>query len=285
MTLLTVIQTATKELGLPVPTTVINNSDATVKQLLALAEREGKEVRTRWKWPQLNREFTFTLVNNQANYAFNDDYDYQASETHWDRTNKRELFGPMSESEWQVLKSGIATAGINRRYRVKGIADKQIYIDPTPTATDTLVFEYQSANWIRPKTWVTATAFAAGAYCFNDGNWYSTTAGGTTGATAPTHTTGSASDGTVSWIYSSALYETFVADSDISLLDENLLCLGLQWRFRRDKGLEYAELRKDSEAAWSRAATARRGSRVLSLAPKRTSYLITSRNIPDTGYS
>jgi hypothetical protein len=49
--------------------------------------------------------------------------------------------------------------------------------------------------------WATGVAVAAGATRFNAGNMYFTAAGGTTGATAPTHTTGTVSDGTVSWTY------------------------------------------------------------------------------------
>jgi lysophospholipase L1-like esterase len=49
--------------------------------------------------------------------------------------------------------------------------------------------------------WVTGTAYAAGATVSNAGNVYVTIAGGTAGATPPTHITGSASDGTVAWVW------------------------------------------------------------------------------------
>jgi hypothetical protein len=49
--------------------------------------------------------------------------------------------------------------------------------------------------------WVTGKAIAAGSYCFNAGNLYYTAAGGTTGAAAPTVTSGSVSDGTVTWTF------------------------------------------------------------------------------------
>lgn len=48
-------------------------------------------------------------------------------------------------------------------------------------------------------SWITATVYAAGALSLNGGNAYTTAAGGTSGATAPTHTSGSASDGGVIW--------------------------------------------------------------------------------------
>lgn len=287
MTLLSIVETVCKETGLPVPTSVIGNTDATVKQMLAFLEREGKEVRDQWRWPELNREYTWTLVTDQASYAFPDDHDYQIFRSHWDRSNQWELLGPVTEQEWQWIKSGLGTTSPRKRFRIKGVADKQIFIDPTPTSSDngnTLVLEYQSLTWIRPKTWVTSTTFAAGSYCFYNGNIYTTTLGGVTGATAPTHASGSASDGTVSWTYSSDPYETFTADTDVCVLDENRLALGVQWRFRREKGLEWQSFRFDSESSWKRASTSKKGSKVLSLVPTRTGHLISERQLPDTGY-
>lgn len=56
-----------------------------------------------------------------------------------------------------------------------------------------------------PATWTTATVYAPGAVRSNavglNSYVYTTTAGGTSGATAPTHSTGSVSDGGVSWTY------------------------------------------------------------------------------------
>lgn len=49
--------------------------------------------------------------------------------------------------------------------------------------------------------WASGQVVAANTYRINAGKLYATLAGGTTGATAPTHTTGSASDGGVAWVY------------------------------------------------------------------------------------
>lgn len=287
MTILSVIQTVCKELSLTAPSAVVGSTDLTVIQLLAFAEREGKETRNKWRWPQLNREFTWTLAASQANYAFNTDYDYQVFCTHWDRSQYWQLVGPVSEQEWQALKSGVVTTTPRREFRIKGAADRQIYIHPTPTSSDnglTMVFEYQSKNWIRPKTWAASTTFAAGAYCFYNGNYYSTTLGGVTGSTAPTHTSSSASDGVVTWAYYSGLYDTFLADTDVSLLDEDILALGTKWRFRKDKGLEFESFKRDAEESWKRSSHAQKGNKVLSLNSIIRSPLLSELNIPETGW-
>jgi len=64
--------------------------------------------------------------------------------------------------------------------------------------------------------WVTATAYTAGDYRVNANKLYKATTTGTSGATAPTHTTGSASDGTVTWEFQNGygLYGLVVADAD-----------------------------------------------------------------------
>lgn len=53
-----------------------------------------------------------------------------------------------------------------------------------------------------PQNWVTATVYAAGAHCVSDGGKiYKTTAGGTSGVTAPTGTGTGINDGGVLWDY------------------------------------------------------------------------------------
>ena len=53
-----------------------------------------------------------------------------------------------------------------------------------------------------PQPWTASTVYAANAYCVSDsGKIYTTTAGGTSGATAPTGTGASISDGGVTWSY------------------------------------------------------------------------------------
>jgi len=66
MSLLTIIQDVCNELTLPVPNTVIGNSDQQTAQLLALSNREGQEfvkIRGPWSgWPELNKVYTFNMV-------------------------------------------------------------------------------------------------------------------------------------------------------------------------------------------------------------------------------
>ena len=62
MTLLEIISEASKQIGFPVPTKVIGSTDTTVKQMLSHANTEGKELVSKYQWPQLQKEHTFTLA-------------------------------------------------------------------------------------------------------------------------------------------------------------------------------------------------------------------------------
>lgn len=64
-------------------------------------------------------------------------------------------------------------------------------------------------------------------------------------------------------------YKTaFTADTDVFLLGDRLLLLGVRWRYLADKGRDYAEAMRDSEWAISEEMENQRGAaRVLGLSP------------------
>ncbi len=287
MTLLEIIQAAALELGLNAPSSVVNSDDLQALQLLALANREGKEARSKVDWPQLSKEYTFTLSASTADYALPADFERFNFQTHWDRSNHWEILGPLSPEEWQWRKSGIVNSAPRRRWRVKGFTASQLSLDPTPPAADagqTMVYEYQTRSWCSPRLWVTGLAVASGSYIAYNGNIYTATSAGTTGATAPTHTSGSMSDGAVTWAYSSAAYETFRADTDISQINDDLIILGIKWRFLMMKGLDWEVHRADHEAAMKRMSTDLKGAPRLSITRTPSEFLIGYNNIPDSGY-
>ena len=65
--------------------------------------------------------------------------------------------------------------------------------------TDALVIMEHATH--TTSQWVTATAVAANEKRWNGAHLYRAAAAGTTGGTAPTHSTGTASDGAVDWVY------------------------------------------------------------------------------------
>lgn len=235
-TLLQLVQQAMSELGITPPSTVTGNPDTQVAQILALARREGQEMMARGVamggWQMLRKEYVFSLVSGQDTYALPADIDHFCPQTFWDRSFRWQLLGPLSPQEWQVLKSGISPTGPRRRFRIFGGA---FMVDPVPSDTNTLVFEYFSANWCQ-------SAAAAG-------------------------------------------QRTWTKDTDTYLLDDDTMVLGIIWRFRRAKGLDYDTEKQDWQNCLDRVLARQAGSRTLSLNVSNSNiHLLNNTNVPDTGF-
>jgi len=236
MTLLQMVQQACGEMGLPKPMSVQDTNDAIAVQMLALSNREGRECTRKagpvGGWPVLRKENVFAAVPGQAAYALPADFDRMISQTEWDRGFRWQMLGPLQPAEWQVLKSGLSPTGPRRRFRLMG---GQFYLDPTPADTNTLVYEYYSANFVQQ-------------------------AAGTTSS-------------------------TFVSDGDTYLLPDDLMVLGLIWRWRRAKGLDYAQEAKTYDDMLSTELGRAAGARPLMLnASDMGVRFIGNSQIPDTGF-
>lgn len=286
MSLLSTIQAVCNEVGIPEPTSVIDSTDRAVIQLLSIAHRVGNDLRQHL-WAELTRQHSFTLTSGTASYALPVDFDQAYYNTHWNQDEVWPLNGPYSPSDWAELTNGLVSAGITNNFRLKGYTASQFFIYPTPdsgNAGQTLVYEYQSKNWVRPRIWTASTVYAAGSYTFYNGNYYSTTLGGTTGSTPPTHTSSSASDGGVSWTYYSGLYSEYLADTDCSHLDEFLVGLGVQWNYLAAKGLPYLHLKEKYEKDKRSALPKLPGGGVIDLLGNYGEDVNRFFNTPDTGY-
>jgi len=149
MTLLTVCQNVAEEIGIDTPESIIGNSDRTAKQLLRFANRAGK-VLAKKHWTILQKEYTFNTSNGIPSYSLPTDYEWILLDSAWDRDNYWKMRGGLDPREWQIYKSGIiANQATRKRYRIKADGNaKKFFIDPTPSATEALVFEYCSNTWL-----------------------------------------------------------------------------------------------------------------------------------------
>ena len=265
-TVLSLCQSVAKECGFDAPSGIVGSTDPTAAQLLELLNREGQNLHRRFGWTVCQYEHTITTSASQTQYALPGDFSRQIDQTHWNRGTRWPIIGPISPQEWQLIKSGVVTSYPRQRYRIWGNNASRLFIDPTPSSAETLVFEYISYGWVTAKAWVTGTVYAASATVSNNGNRYTTTAGGTSGSTAPTHTSGSASDGGVTWVFADHGYRTAVADTDIFILDEYLIQLGVAWRFLESKGLDYTAKLAEYKAEVDKTIARDGGARPLMLA-------------------
>ena len=197
--MLAIIQAAALELGIPGPISVAGNPDTQTQQFLALVNREGAELAAiEGSWTALRGEQLITWSIGIDTYAFPTDFAYYVQDTTWDRSTRWRISGPMSETDWQVLKSGYYPSGIYARYR---IMNGKIRFDPVPASADTIAIEYVSSNWCQSASAVTQSQF--------------------------------------------------VLDTDTPLIPDDLLVLGLKWRFLAAKGFNYSE----EKAAYDLAIT------------------------------
>lgn len=262
-TILQVIQDAAKRCGITnTVSSVIGNTNNNIAALLTFCEQAGKEMRDEFQWPELEKEFTFDLSSGVANYALPADFNAVIFESLWNRDRQWPLLGPLTPEQWQFRKSGVASSVVHTEFRVKGYQDNQFYVNPTPSASgDTLVFEYYTRTWIKPKTWVASTSWNGIQYCYYNGNIYDRggTGAATTGTSAPVHSSGSVSDGSISWTYTLSPYEAFVHDSDQLILDDELIKQATVWRWKREKGFDYQELKAEYERGMAQQVAKLRG--------------------------
>lgn len=189
LNVLQIAAAAYAELGLTAPSQVVGGNNPDGAQILALLNREGSELaRLEMPFPELRGEQIITLVPGQQAYAFPSDILYYRPSTGWDRSTHWMMAGPMSDREWQALRSGVVVASPRLRFRLYG---GQMQIDPIPSSADTLVFEYVSKNWC---------ASASG-----------------------------------------TPQSTFMADTDVPIINDDLFVLGLKWRTLAARGFNYAE--------------------------------------------
>jgi hypothetical protein len=146
------------------------------------------------------------IVIAQDTYPGPADFDRYINQTWWDRTNRWALLGPDSPQVDQWHRSGIVTIGPRRHFRQIG------YNGLTTTAGP--VNNYRL--WPPPSATDTPIQLAyeyISVNCVLSAN----------GTPQP----------------------TFLADTDIPILDENMLILGAKWRLWQIKGFDYAAMQEE----------------------------------------
>lgn len=235
--LLAICQAVAVDVGVVSPTKIIGNNETTAEKLLRAATASARRIYKDHNWTILHREHTFNAVSGTAEYAFPSDFGRFIDETAWDRDQFWQMRGPLSPSVWQEAKSGlIASNSLQKRWRVKraaGSVASRFVIDPTPTDTNDLVFEYISNSW----------------------------------ATASNGTT---------------LRTDWVADTDIPLLDSDLIELDMIWRMLRSLERDYKTERDEAENEINRAAARDGGAPIIAVTRPRFRGPFV--NVPETGY-
>lgn len=144
------------------------STDPNIRQLLAYLKSGGRDLTKRRNWTHLQKEFTFATVNGTAQYALPSDYRSLVPNTGWDRTTTRPLGGPVDGEYYQFVKA-VPLVGTFIEYI--RIWQGQIWLIPTPTAAETLAFEYNGSFWVKPSGQTSPTSstptLASDVVCFD----------------------------------------------------------------------------------------------------------------------
>jgi hypothetical protein len=302
MSLLSIIQNVCHEMGLTAPTVAMGATDNQTLQLVALMQREGKELAS-----HPVKDSCWTAL--QKLYLFNTFF-VQAPATEVQGSNVLTLASTAG------IKAGFGVSGPNlpNACTVSSVTPTTVTLDPTQTATasgnGTDVYTFSQIAYPLPPDYD---------HSINQTMWDRSFRWQMLGPLSPQEwqvlKSGIAPTGPrIRWRIDQGVFlldpyptaidtlafeyigtgfcqsaagvaqSSWQADTDVGLLSEDLMTLGLKWRFLRAKGLSYAEERETYDRAVERAAARDGGARTLALNRTAISPLLNNANIPDTGY-
>ena len=157
MSLLTIVQSAARRVGIGRPALVAASTDDLTLQLLDLAQESVEEIGKRHGWRMLRVPTTFLTVAAQAQpNALPADYDRMApGQTFWNQTQRMPVVGPASAEDWTRLNALASASVPNLVYRLAGTG---LMLYPVPPAGQTIAFEYVSGKRILAADGVTRKA-------------------------------------------------------------------------------------------------------------------------------
>ena len=296
--MLQLVQQATGEMGVSVPTFVAGNTAQDTIQQLALLNACGYELQRQWDWQALTVEYRFTT---------------QFSTTTGFLTNGSAVvtgISPVTTSElsstYMVIGTGVATDV----YVLSVDSPTQVTLTAPVTAagTQTLSFcqtKYPNPSgfdrpidrtqWDKTKHWEMLGPETAQQWQWLKSGFISTgprvrfrRLGGTFQIWPPIVANELLGMEYVSnqWAVSlaGAGKSSFTVDTDTCVFPDRLMVLGLKLKYFAVKGFDTTRLDREYESELSIAKANDMGSQTLSFAPRLSQTLIGVASIPDTGY-
>lgn len=303
-TFLELMQAAADELGIPQPSSIIGSVDDQSRQLLALANREGKDfsvmANSRGGWSALHKEYVFetnvltattgnvtsgsAVITNipdttgiTAEYFFCDGegLPYQAKVLSVDSSTQVTLDRAATESG-----TGVSLTFAQGAYALP--ADFEYFVNRT-TWEGTIHWELLGPISAQEKQALRYGVSPKGPRR----RWYVRAGRIWLDPVPSTDAEPIAFDYFSNhWCQSSggATQSRWAADTDTYKLDEDCFIQGIKWRFLRSKGLDYGQEKLDYDADCMRVLARDGGSRTLPLGASNGLRFLSEANVPDTGY-
>lgn len=144
MSLLTLTQAASDEIGITRPSVVAAATDPSHQKLYRYANKIGNRLMKLVDWQALRTEQTFTAIAGSTQTGIiPSDFDRFIPETFWDRSGTQLISGPISPTEWNSLKA-INYTEPRKKFIYRG---GSVSVLPALSGGESLAFEYVSNKW------------------------------------------------------------------------------------------------------------------------------------------
>jgi hypothetical protein len=295
--MLQLIQETSNELGLVAPTSVAGNTNQDVIQLLALMNRQGYNLTKEYNWRALEREYRFyTQSTGTTGDVVDGSYTIlNVADTTGIVPNKWMVTGTGIPQDCYVVAVSGSTVTINQ-------PAEQTEIGATLTFGQTqydLPPDYETitdrTQWDKTKHWEMLGPEDAQQWQWLKSGYIST------GPRVRWRILGQYFNiwpmlstqeylgyeyRSKGWAESSTgqVKNSFTADTDTTLFDDQIMILGTKLRYWQIKGFDTTSLQQEYDRYLSVAKANDKGAPNLSFAPYPSKVLIGYANIPDTGY-
>ena len=199
LTVLQIVQEACARANLPVPSVLVSSQDANVLQLKALFNELMQETIKKYRFQVciINPTWLSVAANVQGTIQslWGVEPESLVNATMWDFTLRRPIFGPLNDTNIQIIQALIPTGPIFQ-YRIQ---NNNLEIWPQPPAGNTHSAIVRTKNWLA----LNGNTSTLGYYIQND--------------------------------------------TDTPLIDDTTMIMGLKYRYKKEKGIPYAE----DEESWT----------------------------------
>jgi len=298
-TMLQLVQQATTELGLSVPTAVASNTSSDVIQILGLLNAVGYEIQREFDWEAMTKSYQFNTVS----YSYTGD----STDGSTSLTNMSSIVG--LDANFQV--SG---TGINTNVYVVSASVTTVVIDQAATETQTtgtFVFgqtkyslpsdydrQVNRTHFDKSKRWEMLGPESAQQWEWLKSSYISTGPRiryrilGDKFQIWPIVSTGDLLGFeyvSKNWVTGTGITTgpdkaSFTADTDTCIFNDRVMVLGLKKKYWEIKGFDTTAITRDYERYLSIAKASDHGAATLAFAPRPSSTLINWSNLPDSGY-
>jgi len=296
MNMLQIIQAATAEMGLPVPSYIAGNTADDAVQQLALLNAVGSRLQKEFDWQSLSTEYRFTTsastldgttasgsaIVTGISSTTGLDTTYQVTGSGIDQDTSIVSVDSVSQVTLSRVATATATASL--------VFGKVKYSNPSDYSRSTPSTQWNKTNHWRlmgpstPQEW---QQLKSGYIASGPRTFFRKLAGYfQIWPMAATNIYLGMEYISSNWALSVALAgkSTFTADTDTCVFDDRLMIEGLKAEYFSVKGFDSSNFQANYRRELSAAKAADTGFQTLSFAGLSADYLIGFSNIPDSGY-